>query len=262
MSAAFKEVDSQTVSRLAKDMNHVGVAFIERYLCLEHLVIARREIEGEARRHGDRSFAIRGNPDVAGTFFERLACSNEFQRLLLDVHACGTGRVPSSFEKVQTVIRCLQGRDSDDESNRFHYDATMLTVLLPVFIPEPDTDAGRFVVFPNVRNLRSSGFLNLLEKALVQNRISQRCIALAIRVGLLRPMKVPLVPGNLYFFWGYRSLHANEPCTPNELRTTVLFHYDNPHRRSSPHEHDGIGNGEAPLSRCDQAGRDQRTGFS
>lgn len=233
MSAAFMEIDSQTVSRLVNDMNQVGVAFIERYLSFEHLVIARRDIESEARGHGDRSFAIRGNPDIAGTFFERLACSKEFQRLLLDVYACGTGRVPSPFEKVQTVIRCLQGRDSDGESNRFHYDATMLTVLLPVFIPEPDTGAGRFVVFPNVRNLRSSRFLNLLEKALVQNRVSQRLIALAIRAGLLRPMKVPLVPGNLYFFWGYRSLHANEPCNPSALRSTVLFHYDNPHRPNS-----------------------------
>ncbi|MCQ4288939.1 hypothetical protein NA647_16070 [Pseudomonas stutzeri] len=241
MSAVFMEVDSQTVSRLANDMNQVGVAIIERYLCLEHLVIARRDIESEAQSHGDKSFAIRGNPDVPGTFFERLAASDEFQRLILEVHACGTGQVPSPFEKIQTVIRCLQGRDSAGESNRFHYDATMLTVLLPIFIPEPSTDSGRLVVFPNVRNRRPGALLNLLDKALVQNRISQRLIALAISAGLLRPMKVPLVPGNLYFFWGYRSLHANEPCNPNALRSTVLFHYDNPHRRGSPDNVNALG---------------------
>ncbi len=230
--AKFMEVDADTVCRLADDLNRVGVAFIEQYLCLEQLGLARSDIENEVLGHDKKSFAIRGTPDVPGTFFERLVGSSEFQRLLLGVYTKGTERIPSPYEKVYTVIRCLQGSDSSEESNRFHYDATILTVLLPVFIPESSTETGRFVLFPNLRNQRSNALLNLLEKAVVQNRISQRLVALAIKFDLLRPMKIELVPGNLYFFWGYRSLHANEPSDPRALRTTVLFHYDNPHRRS------------------------------
>lgn len=229
----FMEVDADTVSRLANDLNQVGIALIENYLCHEQLRMARSDIEKEAHLREKRSFAIRGAPDIPGTLFERLAGSGEFQRLLLSVYNLGTGRVPSPSEKIHTVVRCLQGRDSAGESNRFHYDATTLTILLPVFIPEHSTESGRFVLLPNIRELRSSALLNLLEKAVIQNRISQWLVTQAIAFGLLRPIKVALVPGNLYFFWGYRSLHANEPCNPQALRSTVLFHFDNPHRCSN-----------------------------
>jgi hypothetical protein len=36
-------------------------------------------------------------------------------------------------------------------------------------------------------------------------------------------------PGNLYLFWGYRSIHTNEPCDPDKIRATALFHYVDPH---------------------------------
>ena len=36
----------------------------------------------------------------------------------------------------------------------------------------------------------------------------------------------------MYFFWGYRSIHTNEPCDPDKLRATALFHYGDPHRNS------------------------------
>jgi hypothetical protein len=80
--------------------------------------------------------------------------------------------------------------------------------------------------------VRSSLLLNVLEKALLQNPLSQKLVAKAIKAGLLKPLKVKLVPGNVYFFWGYRSLHANEPCDPHLLRCTALYHFGNPHADS------------------------------
>ena len=43
-------------------------------------------------------------------------------------------------------------------------------------------------------------------------------------------MRIKMVPGNLYLFWGYRSVHTNEPCDPASIRATALFHYANPHQ--------------------------------
>ena len=229
----FMAVDTNVVSHLASELNRVGFACIDSYLTFDQLEAAHVDIENEARNRGNKSFAVRGTPNIPGTLFEQLALSDEFQRLLLGVYSAGTGRAPLSTEKVHTVIRCLQGSDSAAESNRFHYDATTLTVLLPILIPIPNKgEEGRLVLFPNNRQLRYNAMLNVIEKAVIQNRLSQRLVALAIRFGLLRPTKLELVPGNLYFFWGYRSLHANEPCNPRALRSTVLFHYDNPHRNS------------------------------
>lgn len=227
----FMDVDAVTVSRLASELNQVGLATIDGYLTYDQLEAARHDVNGKARAHAHTSFAIRGTPNVPGTLFEQLVASEEFQRMLLSVYTLGTGRTPSNSEKVHTVIRCLQGSNVGAESNRFHYDATTLTILLPVFISN-GTERGRFVLFPNLREIRSNGFVNILEKFFIQNRVSQRLVTLGIAFGLIHPMRIQLIPGNLYFFWGYRSLHANEPCDPQTLRSTVLFHYDNPHRDS------------------------------
>jgi hypothetical protein len=32
-----------------------------------------------------------------------------------------------------------------------------------------------------------------------------------------------MIPGNLYFFWGYRTVHANEACDPDKIRATALW---------------------------------------
>jgi hypothetical protein len=45
-------------------------------------------------------------------------------------------------------------------------------------------------------------------------------------------VSIELQPGNLYFFWGYKSLHTNEPCDSDEIRSTALLHYTDPHEGS------------------------------
>ena len=35
--------------------------------------------------------------------------------------------------------------------------------------------------------------------------------------------------GNIYLFWGYRTLHGNLPCGVDALRTTLLLHLGDPH---------------------------------
>ncbi|HJE28492.1 MAG TPA: hypothetical protein K8U95_04800, partial [Pseudomonas nitrititolerans] len=62
--------------------------------------------------------------------------------------------------------------------------------------------------------------------------LSRKLISAAIRHRLLRPQRLQLVPGNLYLFWGYRTLHANEPCDPVSRRATAIFHYGDPHAGS------------------------------
>jgi len=44
--------------------------------------------------------------------------------------------------------------------------------------------------------------------------------------------QIPMVPCNLYFFWGYRTVHANEACDPDKIRATALFHFGDPHANS------------------------------
>ncbi|SER18226.1 hypothetical protein SAMN05216548_112120 [Faunimonas pinastri] len=116
-----------------------------------------------------------------------------------------------------------------NESYRFHFDGYAVTALLPIVIPTGEGPSGDLIMFPNTRRVRKSAAVNVLEKAVYQNRYSQRMAAWLVRRGVLKPTKLRLVPGNIYLFWGYRTLHANEACLADRLRTTALFHFGDPH---------------------------------
>jgi hypothetical protein len=66
----------------------------------------------------------------------------------------------------------------------------------------------------------------LLDKILLDNPISQWLLR------YVSMQKISMVPGNLYLFWGYRSIHANEACDLDKLRATALFHFGDPHINS------------------------------
>jgi hypothetical protein len=66
----------------------------------------------------------------------------------------------------------------------------------------------------------------------LDNPVTQMVLRRAYRLGLLKLKQIPMVPGNLYFFWGYRSVHANEACNPDKTRATALFHFGDPHASS------------------------------
>jgi hypothetical protein len=86
---------------------------------------------------------------------------------------------------------------------------------------------------PNRRPVRSNYVLNIVDKLLLDNKLTQRILAFGFRRGRLGLKQVPMVPGNLYFFWGYRTVHANEACDPNQIRATALFHFADPHANSA-----------------------------
>jgi hypothetical protein len=67
---------------------------------------------------------------------------------------------------------------------------------------------------------------------LVDNKISQSVLKRVAQSGYFGVKRISLVPGNLYFFWGYRSIHTNELCDPDQLRSTALFHFADPHADS------------------------------
>jgi hypothetical protein len=117
-------------------------------------------------------------------------------------------------------------------SYRFHYDSYVLTVLLPIVIPEEEP-RGDFLIIPGTRARRRSYLINLLDKAIVGNKLSQTLLRMAARRGETGILRVALQPGTIYFFWGYRSIHTNAPCRLDRLRATALFHYGDPHRNSS-----------------------------
>ena len=122
----------------------------------------------------------------------------------------------------------MKGKSGLKHALRFHYDSYVVTALLPVIIPSQGS-AGHLVMAPNRRPVRSSYLFNILDKIILDNPATQFFLRHAFRWGLLRFKQIRMVPGNLYLFWGYRSVHANEPCDPDKIRATALFHFGDPH---------------------------------
>jgi hypothetical protein len=75
---------------------------------------------------------------------------------------------------------------------------------------------------------------NIVEKAILHNKLSQKLTAMAVEREWLKPVTIRLVPGNVYLFWDYRSLHGNDSChPPHKPRATALYHFGDPHRDSA-----------------------------
>lgn len=222
----------ETVARLAAEIDRHGFAVLENYLSPDALEQGRAFVSQQAQQHQGEYFAIHGIEALSGNLPANLALSAPLREMLSDLYKVQTGREPSAEEQVFPVIRCLQGKSGLRQSHFYHFDATAVTALLPLFIPTEGDHCGDLIIFPNLRPVRFNALRNVIEKAVMHNGVSQKLVALAVHRGWLQPIRLKLEPGNLYLFWGYRSLHANDQCDPALLRATALLHFGNPHHDS------------------------------
>ena len=231
MSEASRDLSDEEVRLLAGEMDRTGYAVLPGYVSAAQVDQARAFVQQESAKRGNEYFAYVGPGPVAETLPGELGGSHSFKRILTRLYTMGTGK-PAPSLPIYQVLRCVLGLRGLAESYRFHFDGYVVTALLPLVIPSGSGLTGDLLLFPNVRLVRRFGFLNVLEKGFYQNRFSQRVVGWLTRRDLVRPVVLRLVPGNIYLFWGYRSLHANAPCDVSRLRTTALFHFGDPHSGS------------------------------
>jgi hypothetical protein len=193
----------------------------------------RKEVKRLLEINGRRFLFLQNPYKESGSAFRGLATSNNFGKFLTYLSTRQTNKDTSDFELLN-ILRVVPGDKATGQALNFHFDAEVITALVPIDIPEgPPEKAGHLVAIPNFRKIRRSVMANVLEKALLQNKLSQRLIShFALRKGSQKYI-YKLTPGNIYFFWGYRTLHANLPLDPSAVRATMLFHFGNPHQSSS-----------------------------
>lgn len=134
-------------------------------------------------------------------------------------------------DDILPIYRCLLGPPGRRQSYRFHYDTHLVTVLAPVAIPTKGL-CGDLLMFPNRRPVRRTYPESFIDKAIYCNPLSQRALRPIADRHLFGGKAIKMTPGNVYVFWGYRSLHCNEACDPDQLRATALLHYGDPHALS------------------------------
>ncbi|RXT56503.1 hypothetical protein B6S44_05400 [Bosea sp. Tri-44] len=222
---------AESARTIARQIESEGFAVIDDYVAPDQLQTAQNFVRQAVARNGGNYLAINGSEKLGGTFLHDLATDPGFIALCHGIYESSTGK-PAPDTPFYQVLRCLAGSLAKANSLNFHYDSYLLTALIPVIIPDHGK-TGDLLLIPNSRGIRSHYLTNFADKILLDNWLSQRLLRMlyARRHAMIRHLK--LKPGNLYLFYGYRSIHTNEECSPDAIRSTALLHYFDPHAESS-----------------------------
>jgi hypothetical protein len=218
------------VSSIVSAIEEIGFAVIDDCIPADDIAKAQKSVETAVRLNHHESVAVFSLNDFADTFLHDLEVAPDFKRLCKDIYQAAVG-VPAPGSELVPSLRCLSGKSAKGHSMVFHYDTFVLTVILPIIIPTQGK-TGRLVLVPNRRGVRSTYLQNLLDKLLLDNKFAQRRLHRLHAQNSARLRFIDMKPGNAYLFWGYRSVHTNEECDPDVIRSTAIFHYGDPHATS------------------------------
>jgi hypothetical protein len=220
-------VGAVDVEEVVDSMRRTGFGMVENAMPAEELRSLQAYARESVRQKGDQSTYLA--PDaLADTAIGDLAGSPQLKALLTRLHEAATGRPPAPQEEIYAALRCLYGSSGAANTLQYHFDSHTVTALVPIHIPTAG-NRGDFLYYPNLRGVRRHALVNVAEKAVVQNAVTRRVLASGAFRDRRPPQRLELVPGNLYVFWGYRTLHGNDVCDPDQLRATALFHFGDPH---------------------------------
>ncbi|RQH02095.1 hypothetical protein [Paraburkholderia dinghuensis] len=227
----FAQVSAASAQALARSMDESGVGILHNIVPHAILSQLRSFVADQIAQHGGQYIGFEGKAWIADTCLSPLFEDAGLHALLRCLYEQKM-RMPPPSDRIFPVLRVLTGTHGLRHAHNFHYDSYVVTILLPVLIPSgPGEPPGHLVMFPNVRNARRFAVVNILEKLLVEKLLKR--LWRMPRVQQWQSAKiVPLTPGNLYFFWGMRSLHANQACLPTSVRCTALLHFGDPHEGS------------------------------
>lgn len=223
---ANRTIDGPEICRIVEEANSVGIGCLPNYLTTDCLEAMRRFVVEIVSANAGEYLSLAG-PALSDTLFGALGRSDGFVRLMRRVYEEGFGG-PLPQQSFYQVLRCVKGRTGLKHSYIFHYDSYCLTALVPVIIPL-EGQTGNLIMLKKRRPVRASYVRNLADKILLDNKVTQTWLRHRVngQQGAFRQIR--LIPGNVYFFWGYRTVHANAPCDPENIRATALVHYGDPH---------------------------------
>ncbi|WP_152223457.1 hypothetical protein [Pseudomonas sp. SCB32] len=227
----FATLSAASAQALASSMDESGVGILHQIVPDAILVQMRSFIAHQIEQHDGQYFSFEGMEWTVDTCLRPLFEDAGLRALFRCLYERKMRTAPPS-DRIFPVLRVLTGTHGLRHALNFHYDSYVVTILLPVLIPNrPDEPPGHLVMFPNLRDARRFAVVNILEKLLVEKLLKRAWRTPRVQQWLSAQI-VPLTPGNLYFFWGMRSLHANQACLPTSVRSTVLLHFGDPHEGS------------------------------
>jgi hypothetical protein len=217
---------------IADQLDATGVVCLEDAVPTQWLAHARADVKDRLLTHGEQDHFIRSPEAEEHSAAEAFINSPAVLSLLADVVRARFPDGPAELELTGSALRVIAGPRGEGDAFWFHYDASVVTMVVPIFLPDAEPGhSGELVGLFNRRPFRRSVVTNIIDKAIGQSRFYRRHILRRLdRPDYLQ--RVDMEVGNLYLFWGYRSLHGNMPCESGALRATLLLHFGRPHGSS------------------------------
>jgi hypothetical protein len=218
--------------KIADQLDETGVVCLENAVPAEWLAQARANVEDRLSTHGDHDHFIRSPEGEEHSAVEAFINSPTVMSLLTDVVRARFPEGPAKLELTGSALRVIAGPRGEGDAYWFHYDASVVTMVVPIFMPDAARrNSGELVGLFNKRPFRRYVVANIIDKVVGQSHFYRRHILRRLdRPDYLQVVDMEV--GNLYLFWGYRSLHGNMPCESGALRATLLMHFGRPHGSS------------------------------
>lgn len=225
-------LDGITPTWLANELDDQGVVRLRNVFSDEWLNAMRESVDYCIAHNGDGDFFIAEADQEVGSPAHQLVSDPAFRELFIDAAKLRWPKADSANNDIRCSMLVRAGNGPKARSNRFHYDGAVLTMVVPIFIPEADIGTnGELAAFGNKRRFRRFLASHLVDMILTHNSLYRRRISRTVQAAPEKHL-VELRPGDAYLFWGYRTFHGNLPCAPGLLRTTLVLHYGEVHSDS------------------------------
>jgi hypothetical protein len=217
-----------SASWLADQLDNHGVVRLQDVVSDQWLEALRVSVTDHIAGHGDGDFLITEADHEIGSPAHQLVSDPALRQLFSE-----TARLRWPKSGAAHDIRCgipvRAGTAPKARSNLFHYDASVLTMLVPIFLPRAVVgNCGELAAIANKRPFRRFVASHLVDTVLTQNSLYRSRLTKKV---LDAPEKylVPFQPGDACIFWGYRTLHGNLVCAPGLVRATLVLQYGEVH---------------------------------
>jgi hypothetical protein len=221
MSASWlaNELDARAVVRLRDVFSNAWIEAM-RSSVIDYVI-----------EHGDGDFLVVEPDRDVGSPAYQLASDPELRRLFRETAEL---RWPQAgvADDMRFAIPVRAGTWPKARSNLFHYDASVLTMIVPLFIPRGAVGTcGELAAIGNKRPFRHFVASHLVDTVLTHNSLYRSRVTRAVLAAPERYL-LPLEPGDACIFWGYRTLHGNLVCAPGFLRAVLVLQYGQVHADS------------------------------
>ena len=220
-----------SASWLANELDNEGVVRLRDVFSSEWLDALRMSVTEYIADHGDGDFFIAEADQEIGSPAHQLVSDPALRQLFSETVRLRFPNVGSA-QNIRCAMPVRAPSGPKARSNLFHYDASILTMVVPIFLPRATVGScGELAAFGNKRPFRRFVASHLIDTILTHNSLYRTHITAKVHNAPEKHI-VPLQPGDACMFWGYRTLHGNLECAPGLLRATLVLQYGAVHSDS------------------------------